>query len=1529
MKRPFKPGKTARGVSLAILQPLRHLLDAIPVPGAKDVISILLDVVEGFDAASIRDLERISSSVEAKSSAGILNQTLLGGQESLFRGNNTSTLEYSFADLLRAGFTERSAAVMSLPRADSAAYDSGREDAPLSCFEGTRVSILAEIMSWFESTENGTPPIYWLVGLAGIGKSTIAKTVAERADKRPDEDRMLGGSFFFSRSDAPLRNPNLVFPTLAFQLAQADNEFKNIIGEAVQQDATLGNKKPLAQFEGLILKPLSELDSHRRTTLIVLDALDECDERGAATILQLLLAHASQLPFLRILITSRPEPHISLVFSDARNLAKRILHDVEASVIEEDLRLYIRSELSEIPKKLGLRTIGDWTDGEINALVEKSGKLFIYAATSIRFIGDDRVRDPRGHLRLILDTQLSKESEATPYSQLDSLYVGVLRNSLSNSDNRKAIVKWFQTVVGSIVLLRQPLPLGSLARFVQCTLDNVDTALRRLRSVIIPPSTPDEAPRIYHPSFRDFITDPSRCSIPECPASSHDHTLRLWDAMSGVHIATLPGNSTWVASVAFSPNGSWLASGSHDNNNLHLWDAMSGKQIRTLRGHSEWVTSVVFSPDSLWLASGLYDHTICLWDVMLCTPIMILQVHPHWVTSVAFSPDGLWLASGFHDNTMCLWDAMSGGCIATLQGHSEWVTSVAFSPNGTQLVSGSRDSTLHLWDGMSGAQIASFQGHSDWVVSVAFSPDGLWLVSGCQDSTMRLWDAVSGMQSPSLQGHFNSVTLVAFSPDGSNDHTIWLWIAMSGTHIATLQGHSDSVALVAFSPDGLWLVSGSNDRTYACGIPCQASTLQDLSAILLAFKQFHFPWMVTPSSLKGSVHPCGPEWTTGSRQWIPMAIILPISVISLCIIHSALQSTGQVYPINSDFTHSQSRVHTLRTAVGDYANAVHKDSQFFDLVQIEDLPSQSRLRNDPVLIQNLTQLDTEIEVVEKIEHDLQRAKNRLRQRRARTRNVLTPISFLPNEILGHIFTCDPPVGRELTEFTESITRVCQHWRAVAIQHSSLWTAIDLRWHAFRQATWASRAGDRLLSAILEFPALPGMLDHETWDGFNVMANHPYWRRWCSLDLYLTEETQAYVILDWLSNMSEACGTTGLPNLTSLNLIKQGNPDAERGLFPNLRSLTTYHVYFKRILDFMPALVTLKTNTVGAHSSDTGAVTRWLQIFRTCTRLEDLEADWNRAGWTLHRPSEMPPIVDPPTPGDHTTDIIIVPHLHTLRLRWVDWRVCRQLLRRLHFSALQFLSVEMDPFIDCTAAFGGTDYFETAEFKGYGAFIALLLRGMTDGSRSSRSSSSSSSPTMLLPNLAHLVLDTFDDGDFSAYGNELLCFLRPRVHLRKKILGSGTAGAVHALRSLRLRHSRCTEKERLFLMKKIGIVLVDDLSEDDAMDDSPNFEGISGDGDDNKDGGLRWNPDMNDTGAPEDSEDDWIYSEDSSCTDEDIIRQESEDSDDSGGNTDDDLPPYWAVEDDLGLNGHFHMWAGGVEITPFGSSDDSSDSDGSL
>lgn len=121
------------------------------------------------------------------------------------------------------------------------------------------------------------------------------------------------------------------------------------------------------------------------------------------------------------------------------------------------------------------------------------------------------MRDPRRHLHLILSTQTAQEVGASPYRQLDNLYMGVLRNSLSE-DNRRDTLEHFQVVVGSILLLREPLPLFSLAKFVKYGVDKIDSALYHLRSVIIVPASDFEVPRIYHPSFRDFIMNASRCT---------------------------------------------------------------------------------------------------------------------------------------------------------------------------------------------------------------------------------------------------------------------------------------------------------------------------------------------------------------------------------------------------------------------------------------------------------------------------------------------------------------------------------------------------------------------------------------------------------------------------------------------------------------------------------------------------------------------------------------------------------------------------------------------------------------------------------------------------------------------------------------------------------------------------------------------------------------------------------------------------------------------------------------------------------
>ncbi|KAF5854759.1 hypothetical protein ETB97_011894 [Aspergillus alliaceus] len=182
-------------------------------------------------------------------------------------------------------------------------------------------------------------------------------------------------------------------------------------------------------------------------------------------------------------------------------------------------------------------------------------------------------------------------------------------------------------------------------------------------------------------------------------------------------------------------------------------------ELQTLESHSRWVQSVAFSPNGQLLASGSGDETIKLWDPMTGDLHHTLECHSGFVHSVAFSPNGQLLASGSNDQTIKLWDPMTGDLRHTLKGHFHWVWSVAFSPNGQLLASGSSDETIKLWDPMTGNLHHTLEGHSglDW--SVAFSPNGQLLASGSDDQTIKLWDPITGNLRHTLEGHFNWVWL--------------------------------------------------------------------------------------------------------------------------------------------------------------------------------------------------------------------------------------------------------------------------------------------------------------------------------------------------------------------------------------------------------------------------------------------------------------------------------------------------------------------------------------------------------------------------------------------------------------------------------------------------------------------------------------------------------------------------------------------------------------------------------------------------
>ncbi|KAH9024229.1 hypothetical protein EDB84DRAFT_1273963, partial [Lactarius hengduanensis] len=379
-------------------------------------------------------------------------------------------------------------------------YQSAQSAQRSKCLEGTRVTVLEQIRAFLKDTVSVN--LFWLSGIAGSGKSTIAQSAAVEATLLAD---CIVASFFFSqRGHAELCDASFVFPTLAYQFSLADAGFRKHVSGIIKEQPDIFEKDYISQYKSLIVEPLKAMDCTQRRIFIVLDAFDECEPRGATAILNALLDKKIGVPKeLKVLTTSRPEAHIREVFYARDDIRKLNLQDIEA---KRDIRHYLLTAFKRPP--ITLATLFDAREEVIFKLAESAGDSFIYAASILRFIFDEHDQHPQRRLDILLGNRTDPEER--PYERLDALYLNILHQAVPSGASG-SIKRRLRTVLGQLVTFREPLPMVVMETF--CDLEPGDTkrALHYLHSLIHVPNSDNQAPLVYHLSFSDFIIDPTRC----------------------------------------------------------------------------------------------------------------------------------------------------------------------------------------------------------------------------------------------------------------------------------------------------------------------------------------------------------------------------------------------------------------------------------------------------------------------------------------------------------------------------------------------------------------------------------------------------------------------------------------------------------------------------------------------------------------------------------------------------------------------------------------------------------------------------------------------------------------------------------------------------------------------------------------------------------------------------------------------------------------------------------------------------------
>ncbi|KAG8723957.1 hypothetical protein FRC09_000993 [Ceratobasidium sp. 395] len=685
--------------------------------------------------------------------------------------------------------------------------------------------------------------------MAGTGKTTIAYTLCERLHGAGE----LAASFFCSRQLPSCRNVGLILPSIAYQLSLFSRPFRCEISSTLERDPDVHNQPVAHQFESLIAEPLRKVtDALPIGLVIVIDALDECDDAdGVGRILSAILVHSKNLP-VKLFVTSRPDPLIlDRMESEQGERVRSVLrlHELERSVVQSDIKSYLTTEL----QGLKLET------ADLQKLVGRSGVLFVYASTVVRYVKHESRAKSTQRLKQILASPASLESS---YQGIDHLYSTILEAALDdkrlNGSERQEMIHALHTVICA----HEPLSIDAIA----CFLGLEDTelagdALRPFMSVL-------QVSRIsglvttLHESFPDYLLDEKRSGKFYCDATQH-HAWFAGVCFDQIHVPNPPFNicklesscipdrevpaledrlSMAIPSHLFYACRHWkshleVAERRQDllnkvfqllSTRFLLWtEIMSLKQdlergVEALSWLNLWLHRVESSDELRELAQDAWRFAAAY----ASSPIQQLTLHLY-ISALPLWPQGRPVSRHYSGLIKCLAVAVGTALVrpdtALLAAWRapDRVYCVAYSPDGTHIASGSEDGRIYIWDAISWQMLRqSSQNHVEAVQSIAYSPDGARIVSGSNDMTIRIWDAYTGdMLGQPLEGHTQPVGSVAYSPDGERivsgswDKTVRIWDAYTGQMVGQpLEGYTGRIFSVAYSSNG-HITSGGSDKT--------------------------------------------------------------------------------------------------------------------------------------------------------------------------------------------------------------------------------------------------------------------------------------------------------------------------------------------------------------------------------------------------------------------------------------------------------------------------------------------------------------------------------------------------------------------------------------------------------------------------------------------------------------------------------------------------------------------------------------------